>query len=61
MRNGKSPRKQVRCYLNFKELLEDDEAYRKMAHACNPYGDGNACKRIADVLEFGGCEEWVGK
>ena len=25
----------------------------------NPYGDGNACKRIADVLEFGKCDEWV--
>ena len=38
-------------YLNFKELLEDEEAYNKMSHACNPYGDGNACKRIADILE----------
>lgn len=46
-------------YRNFKELLEDEEAYLKMAHACNPYGDGNACKRIADVLEFGECDEWT--
>lgn len=46
-------------YRNFKELLEDEEAYSKMAHACNPYGDGNACKRIADVLEFGKCDEWT--
>ncbi len=38
-------------YNNFKELLENQEAYNKMAHACNPYGDGFACKRIADVLE----------
>lgn len=45
-------------YKNFKELLEDEKAYSKMAHACNPYGDGNACKRIADVLEFGKCDEW---
>ena len=22
-----------------------------MAHACNPYGDGHACERIADILE----------
>lgn len=29
-----------------------------MAKAVNPYGDGNACKRIADVLEFGNREEW---
>ena len=40
-------------YRNFKELLEDPTAYEKMSHACNPYGNGNACKRIADVLEFG--------
>lgn len=45
-------------YKNFKELLEDESAYQKMAHACNPYGDGNACKRIADILEFGEYEPW---
>lgn len=39
-------------YCNFKELLEDKEAYEKMSHASNPYGDGKACKRIADVLEM---------
>ncbi|MCB6992796.1 UDP-N-acetylglucosamine 2-epimerase (non-hydrolyzing) [bacterium 210820-DFI.6.37] len=48
-------------YRNFKELLEDDEAYAKMSYACNPYGDGHACKRIADVLEFGRCDAWVAK
>ena len=36
---------------DFKELLENKEAYDAMAHASNPYGDGLACKRIADVLE----------
>lgn len=46
-------------YKNFKELLEDESTYLKMAHACNPYGDGNACKRIADILEFGEYEPWV--
>ena len=30
------------------ELLEDPAAYDRMAHAVNPYGDGHACKRIAD-------------
>ena len=39
-------------YCNFKELLEDKEAYEKMSHASNPYGDGKACKRIADILEM---------
>lgn len=38
-------------YKSFKELLEDKNAYNAMAHAANPYGDGFACKRIADILE----------
>lgn len=38
-------------YQNFKELLENKEEYNKMSQASNPYGDGFACKRIADILE----------
>lgn len=38
-------------YRNFKMLLEDEEEYQKMSQASNPYGDGFACKRIADILE----------
>ncbi len=38
-------------YRTFKTLLEDVNEYKKMANATNPYGDGNACKRIADILE----------
>ncbi|WP_047983552.1 non-hydrolyzing UDP-N-acetylglucosamine 2-epimerase [Ornithinibacillus californiensis] len=38
-------------YKNFKLLLEDNEEYEKMSKASNPYGDGCASKRIADVLE----------
>ncbi len=38
-------------YDNFKELLENKEAYEKMSKASNPYGDGFASKRIADILE----------
>ena len=45
-------------YRSFKELLENQDTYNAMAHACNPYGDGNACKRIADILEFGKYEPW---
>ena len=41
-----------RIYENFKLLLEDREEYEKMCHASNPYGDGHASERIADVLEF---------
>lgn len=37
-------------YTEFKRLLTDREAYDAMAHACNPYGDGHACQRIADIL-----------
>lgn len=32
------------------ELLSSDESYAKMSFAHNPYGDGKACQRIADIL-----------
>ncbi len=38
-------------YNSFKELLENAEAYDKMSRASNPYGDGMACRKIADILE----------
>lgn len=38
-------------YENFKLLLENEDEYIAMAKASNPYGDGLACKRIADILE----------
>ena len=34
------------------ELLEQPETYRRMAQAVNPYGDGNACARIADAIAW---------
>ncbi len=37
-------------YNSFKELLENEETYKAMSQASNPYGDGLACKRIADIL-----------
>ena len=40
-------------YENFRELLQNRSAYEKMSRASNPYGDGHACERIADILEFG--------
>lgn len=40
-------------YQNFSELITNQEAYDKMSKASNPYGDGFACKRIADILEVG--------
>lgn len=33
-------------------LIRDRSAYEKMAHAVNPYGDGKACARIADAIEW---------
>lgn len=45
-------------YAEFTRLLDDPAAYEAMHHAANPYGDGRACERIADVLEFGACEEY---
>ena len=31
-------------------LLEDGEAYERMSRAVNPYGDGQACRRIVEVF-----------
>lgn len=33
-----------------REVLEDEAEYAAMSNASNPYGDGFACKRIADIL-----------
>ena len=46
-------------YKNFTELLDETSAYEKMAHACNPYGDGHACARIADILEGKPFSPWA--
>lgn len=46
-------------YRTFKLLLESKGEYEKMSHACNPYGDGHACERIADILEKGAYEPWT--
>jgi len=37
-------------YSSFKLLLDDDNEYKKMSHASNPYGDGFASKKIADII-----------
>lgn len=34
------------------ELISNRETYDTMAHAVNPYGDGKACVRIADAIEY---------
>ncbi|WP_297209761.1 non-hydrolyzing UDP-N-acetylglucosamine 2-epimerase [uncultured Flavonifractor sp.] len=40
-------------YRSFQELLEDPAVYRSMSTASNPYGDGLASRRIADILQLG--------
>ena len=40
-------------YQSFTELLDNQASYDAMSKANNPYGDGRACERIADILEFG--------
>lgn len=40
-----------KIYESFKQLLENEKIYDKMSHASNPYGDGFASRRIADILE----------
>ena len=48
-----------KIYNAFKLLLEDPEEYNKMSSACNPYGDGHACQRIANILEGKNYQEWL--
>ena len=38
-------------YSEFTKLLNDQTAYDAMSKASNPYGDGHACEKIADILE----------
>lgn len=45
-------------YDTFSLLLDNEEEYKKMSHAVNPYGDGHACKRICDILEDKKYEEF---
>lgn len=44
--------KEETIYENFKLLLENEKVYRAMSKTKNPYGDGFACKRIANILEM---------
>lgn len=40
-----------KIYSEAKKLLTDDGAYKEMANAVNPYGDGTAAKKIVDIIE----------
>lgn len=50
-----------KIYSTFKLLLESKEEYDKMSRACNPYGDGHACERIANILEGEEYFPWIPK
>lgn len=39
-----------KIYREVSTLIEDNEAYEKMSKAVNPYGDGQACRRIVEIL-----------
>jgi len=39
-------------YAAAARLLDDGDAYSRMAHAVNPYGDGKACRRIGDAIAY---------
>lgn len=41
---------ETRIYEACKQLLDNRSVYDDMAQASNPYGDGHACERIADIL-----------
>jgi UDP-N-acetylglucosamine 2-epimerase (non-hydrolysing) len=45
-------------YSAFSVLADDRDEYEKMSRASNPYGDGCASRRIADILEFGKAESY---
>lgn len=45
-------------YNNFTRLIEDEDSYNAMAHASNPYGDGNTSRRIADIILDGKVGDW---
>ena len=44
-------REEESVYQSLLRLLNDPHLYRSMARAVNPYGDGRASERIADILE----------
>ncbi|MCR4637560.1 MAG: UDP-N-acetylglucosamine 2-epimerase (non-hydrolyzing) [Butyrivibrio sp.] len=39
-----------KIYMSFRELLDNNDKYLRMSNSSNPYGDGKASIRIADIL-----------
>ena len=44
--------KEETIYREFDQLLTEQNKYAEMSHASNPYGDGHACERIAEILQM---------
>lgn len=45
-------------YKEFSKLIKNKSAYAKMSKKTNPYGDGHACERIANIIEGKEYQEW---
>jgi len=45
--------KEETIYNEFKQILTNDNDYKLMSKSVNPYGDGHASERIADILIYG--------
>lgn len=50
--------KESSIYKEFTRLIKNKAAYNKMSKISNPYGDGHASERIADILEGKEYKEW---
>ncbi len=48
---------EANIYQEFSDLLDDKSAYEAMAYASNPYGDGHASERIANILADDSCAQ----
>lgn len=42
---------EIEIYKNILNLLDNEKLYKKMSKAKNPFGDGNASKKISDIIE----------
>ena len=50
--NGETTVEEEDILRDARELLTDTAAYERMARAVNPYGDGQACRRIAEAILY---------
>ena len=53
--------KESNIYKEFTRLIKNKSAYTKMSKIANPYGDGHASERIANILEEKEYKEYSGQ